>query len=398
MDKKQGLAIALIILVGFALGAVILREEAASPAGEQDEPEHTEHADGVLVLNAAQIAAAGIELVTAGAASMSNSVVFSGEIGFDENRTAHVLPQVSGVVQAVPVELGQSVKKGQVLAVLASQETSEQRSEVAAAQRRLELARSTFERERQLWQEKISAQQDYLQARQAYQEADIALQNARQKVRAFGDGAVAGGNRYELRAPFDGVVVARHLALGENVNGLSTGAQSSAVSNEATSAFTLSDLSRVWANFNISPRDLKRVQVGKSARVVAPDLSMEVAGAVAYVGNLLGAQTRTATARVTLENPQGIWRPGLFVSVVVAAETHTAAVTVPIAAVQTVNEQPNVFVRVEQGFLARPVQLGERDDERVEILQGVSAGEQVAAAGSFILKSELGKESAEHSH
>lgn len=92
--------------------------------------------------------------------------------------------------------------------MIASQQISDQRSELAASQRRVELARTTFERERQLWQDKISAEQDYLLARQTLQEAEIALNNARQKMTALSGSAVlAGGNRYELRAPFAGVVV-----------------------------------------------------------------------------------------------------------------------------------------------------------------------------------------------
>ncbi len=100
---------------------------------------------------------------------MSTTVTFPGEIRFDEDRTAHVVPRVSGVVEAVKVDLGQSVKKGQVLAVIASQQISDQRSELNAAQRRQELARLTLQREKKLWEDRISAEQDYLQARQDFQ-------------------------------------------------------------------------------------------------------------------------------------------------------------------------------------------------------------------------------------
>ncbi|MCQ3971443.1 biotin/lipoyl-binding protein, partial [Klebsiella pneumoniae] len=90
-----------------------------------------------------------------------------GELRFDEDRTAHVVPRVAGVVESVSVNLGDQVKKGQLLAVIASQQLSEQRSELAAAEQRLRLARILFERERTLWQERISAEQDYLQAQQS---------------------------------------------------------------------------------------------------------------------------------------------------------------------------------------------------------------------------------------
>lgn len=339
--------------------------------------------EGKLHLSAEQIQAAGVQLSTAGPQALGTAISFPGEIRFDEDRTAHVVPRVPGVVESVHAELGQAVKRGQVLAVIASQQISELRSEQQAAQRRLELARLTFEREKQLWQERISAEQDYLQARQALQEAEIAAANAGQKVAAV---APAGkGNRYELRAPFDAVVVEKHLTVGEVVD-------------ETSNAFTLSDLSRVWATFAVAPRDLDKVVSGRGVSVSAPDLGAQVEGKVNYVGSLLGEQNRAATVRATLANPNGAWRPGLFVNIAVTVERFDAAVVVPESALQTWEEQTVVFVRNDEGFEARPVKPGRRDNGQVEIREGLAAGAVVAAAGSFVLKSELGKGSAAHSH
>lgn len=353
--------------------------------GHDDEQAEEGHADeeGKLHLSSAQIEAAGVQLVAAGPRELGTAISYPGEIRFDEDRTAHVVPRVPGVVESVQADLGQAVKRGQVLAVIASQQISDLRSEQQAAQRRLELARLTFQREQQLWQERISAEQDYQQARQVLQEAEIALANARQKVAAVGPAGA--GNRYELRAPFDAVVVEKHMSVGEVVDA-------------SSNAFTLSDLSRVWATFAVAPRDLNRVVTGRSVTVSAPDLGAEVKGTVNYVGSLLGEQNRAATVRATLANPNGAWRPGLFVNIAVSVERSTAAVVVPESALQTWEEQTVVFVRTEQGFEARPVTTGRRDAGQVELVAGLATGTQVAAAGSFVLKSELGKGSAEHSH
>ncbi|TVT81680.1 efflux RND transporter periplasmic adaptor subunit [Pseudomonas sp. H3(2019)] len=403
MEKKHLFVTALTLAVGIGIGS-FWPGSATAPtavAQAQDEPGHDDHADegeaktahaegeteeGHLTLSAEQIAAAGIQLAEAKARDISLALPFPGEIRFDEDRTTHIVPRVPGVVESVRVNLGQSVKKGQLLAVIASQQISDQRSEQAAAQRRLELARTTYARERQLWQDKISAEQDFLQARQALQEAEIAVGNARQKISVLSGSSVAsGGNRYELRAPFDGMVVEKHLGLGEVVS-------------ETTNAFTLSDLSRVWVTFGVSPKDLNKVLVGKTVTVSAPELNAEVSGTVAYVGSLLGEQTRTATVRVTLANPQGAWRPGLFVTARVDTETRQTKVAVPETALQTVEDKPTVFVRTDDGFKAQPVVTGSRAAGLVEITEGLAAGVQVATAGSFILKSELGKASAEHAH
>lgn len=355
---------------------------AAQAAEGHAEKEHGEE-EGQLHLSIAQIESAGIQLAAAGPRELGTAISFPGEIRFDEDRTAHVVPRVPGVVEAVQAELGQAVKRGQVLAVIASQQISDLRSEQQAAQRRLELARLTFQREQQLWQERISAEQDYLQARQALQEAEIALANARQKVAAVGPAGA--GNRYELRAPFDAVVVEKHLTVGEVVD-------------ETSNAFTLSDLSRVWATFAVAPRDLGKVVTGREVTVSAPDLGAQVLGKVNYVGSLLGEQNRAATVRATLANPNGAWRPGLFVNVAVSVDRFDAAVAVPESALQTWEAQTVVFARTEEGFEARPVKTGRRDAGQVEITSGLAAGTQVAAVNGFVLKSELGKGSAEHSH
>ncbi len=400
MNKKNLLAIALTLIAGTGLGSWLTARATAPVAqaaihadhGDETSASAEQHAEGEaeeeghLTLSAEQISAAGIQLAQAGPLAMDLSLPFPGEVRFDEDRTAHVVPRTPGVVEQVLVNLGQPVKKGQLLAVIASQQISEQRSEQAAAQRRVELARTTYERERQLWQEQISAEQDLLQARQALQEAEIALNNARQKVSVLsGNSTAIGGNRYELRAPFDSVVVEKHLTLGEVVN-------------DSTSVLTLSDLSKVWVTFGVSPKDLNSVQVGKAVSISAAELDAQVTGTVSYVGSLLGEQTRTATVRVSLANPQGAWRPGLFVTARVTTDTRQTPVAVPATAIQTVEDQPSVFVRTDDGFKAQAVQLGSRAADQVEITQGLAAGAQVATAGSFILKSELGKASAEHAH
>ncbi len=426
MNKRQALSIVILLLVGAALAALILRarpggsavhddhahadarehavqgRSAARPKAEAGESAHA--GTGVrnpseptpvpsgrkepqaLMLSEEQQQAAGITVEAAAPAQLATTVSLPGEIRLNEDRTAHVVPRVAGVVESVGALLGQPVKRGQVLAVIASTAVSDLRSDLAAAQRRLELARTTREREKRLWEERISAEQDYLQAKAALAEAEIAAGNARAKLAAIGVSPTANaGNRFELRAPFDGIVLEKHVALGEAVK-------------EDTSIYTISDLSTVWANFNAAARDLNAVRVGAQAVVRAQAMGAEARGTVSYVGSLIGESTRTATARVTVPNPEGAWRPGLFVNVTLLASQRAAAVTVPNGAIQTVDGKPSVFVRIDKGFSAREVMLGLSDGRRTEVTSGLKAGEPVAAAGSFVLKSELEKGAAGHEH
>jgi cobalt-zinc-cadmium efflux system membrane fusion protein len=341
--------------------------------------------EGKIKMTDSQVKTSGVTLQTAGAARINSSLKMPGEIRFNEDRTAHVVPRVNGIVESVSANLGQPVKKGAILAVIASTTLSEQRSELLAAQKRLEFARTTYGREKQLWEEKISARQDYQKARQDLREAEIALQNAQQKLKALGANPSASGglNRFEVRAPFDGMVVEKHIALGESLK-------------EDAKIFTLSDLGTVWAEIAVPAKDMDKVRVGGETVVRSTTSDSKAAGKIAYVGSLIGEQTRSAKARVVLQNPQMAWRPGLYVNVELTDSAADVPVAVSADAVQSVNEKPVVFMRVADGFVAQPVVTGRTDGKLVEIVKGLKPGVRYVAAGSFVIKAEQGKSSAGH--
>lgn len=396
LTRKQLLAMAAIATAGLILALAILlpggaHEDShaahAEPETNAAKPPPHQEKEGFLALTAQQSQAAGVVVASAAPARIATSLTLPGEIRFNEDRTAHVVPRLAGVVEAVRADLGQQVRQGQVLAVIASSELSEYRSALLSAQRRLALAQATYEREKALWQEKISAEQDYLQAQQAWREAEIAVHNAQQKLQALGAGNATKGalNRYEIRAPFDAMVLEKHITLGEAVK-------------EDANIFVLSDLSTVWAEVDVPARDLAHVRVGGKVTVKATAFEASAEGRISYVGALLGEQTRTAKARITLSNPGLAWRPGLFVNVAVAAGQFDAPVTVQPDAIQTVNDRPVVFVQVRDGYQATPVTVGASDGKLTQLTQGLAAGTPYVAQGSFVLKSELGKAEAGHEH
>jgi cobalt-zinc-cadmium efflux system membrane fusion protein len=179
--------------------------------------------------------------------------------------------------------------------------------------------------------------------------------------------------------------VEKHIALGEAVK-------------EDGQVFTISDLSTVWAEISVPAKDLARVRVGEKVTIKASSFDSTATGTVAYVGALIGEQTRTARARVLLSNPQGSWRPGLFVNVEVISSETEVPVAVLSEAIQNMDGKSVVFVRVDGGFVTQPVQTGRSDEAHTEVVSGIKAGASYAAAGSFVLKAEIGKGSAEHAH
>ncbi|OYT99188.1 MAG: efflux transporter periplasmic adaptor subunit [Burkholderiales bacterium PBB1] len=334
-----------------------------------------------------QIKSNGLEVATAGPARIKSTLPLQGEVRLNEDRTVHVVPRLSGLVESVSVNAGDRVRRGQVLAVLSSQSLADQRSDWLGAQKRLGLARTTFEREKSLWEGKISAEQDYLQARVALQEAEIAEQSARQKLASLGAVASSTGNltRHDIRAPIDGVITDKQISVGEVVK-------------EDANIFVVADLSTVWVDMTVYVKDLNAVKVGQPARVKASSFDAQASGTLSYVGSLVGEQTRAAIARVVLPNPQGLWRPGLPVNVELTAEEVDVPLAISADGVQTLREETVVFGRYGDQFEARPVQLGRSDGRMVEVLGGLEPGERYAAKNSYLIKADIGKAGASHDH
>jgi len=374
----------------------VLVRDRAQPAGdEHGEQEHAhsdEHGeeedhqdDGVIHFTEQQVTVAGITLASAAPARLDTFIRMPGQIALNEDRTAHVTPRAAGAVREVHATLGQQVRRDDVLASVASADVAAQRGALAAAERRLAYARQVHAAERTLWEEKISARQDLLKAEQELREAEILADSSRQQLQALGAIDAGSSNLLKIRAPFDGVIVEKHITLGEVV-----GAD--------TRVFTLTDLSTVWVDVVVPARDLDLVRVGTGAviRSIASDTTAP--GKVSFVSALVGEESRSAKARVVLDNPGAAWRPGLAVNVDIVTGSSDVPVAVVREAIQTVDGRQVVYKRVKEGFIAQPVATGRADGKLVEITSGLRAGESYAGAGSFAVKAEQGKGEGGHEH
>ena len=155
--------------------------------------------------------------------------------------------------------------------------------------------------------------------------------------------------------------------------------------------YRLADLSTVWVNAQIYEKDLAVVSAGQSVEVRTTYAGERVFKAtVAQVLPQVEGVTRTATARLVIENPDGFLRPGMFADVRFSAELAADAVLVPDSAVLRSGERNTVFIALDDGgFVPREVKLGARtDDFRYAVLSGLSAGDHVVISGQFMLDSE----------
>ena len=359
-------------------------EHAGHDHAETNAP-HDEHAgeaeEGGLRLTAEQRTRFGLVVRAAGPGSLRNEVRLPGEIVFNEDRVVHLVPRVAGIVRTVSKSIGDSVAAGEVLAVIDSRELADAKSEFLAASARCALAEKNFTREKQ-----ISPEQDYLEAEQALSEARIALRSSEQKLHALGFnenevGALdavqdASITRYEIRSPLAGVVIEKHISLGESLAA-------------DADIFTVADLSSVWVNLTVYTRDLGSVQAGQEVVLRMEHSGAQARGAIAMVAPFVDVSTRSATARVILDNPDGQWMPGTFVSGFIAMSAKELPVVVPRQAVQYIDGRDVVFIEHEGSFEMAAVATGRSDREHIEVVSGLEPGTPYAAEGAFQLKAAL---------
>ncbi len=315
MNSKKNVVTLLLPLALIACGGS--ESAPAKPATEAEaKPGHVEeggHEEGALKLTPEQIKAVGVEIANAGAATIRETLPLYGSVAPNAERVREIGARFPGVIRSVNKKIGDTVKQGDTLATVESNES---------------------------------------------------LQT------------------YSVVASLPGVVTARNANPGEQ-----TGEKA---------LFTIADLSTVWVELSLFPRDVAKVRVGQNVRVKSADAGLSTDGELVYVAPFGSSANQTLTARVLVNNADRHWAPGLYVT----ADVTLAETVVPLAirneAVQNLEGRSVVFVKDDDGFEPKPIKVGRVDDENSEVLQGIKAGDAYVTRNSYILKAELGKGEAEH--
>ena len=195
---------------------------------------------------------------------------------------------------------------------------------------------------------------------------------------------------YEIKAETDGIVIDKDASQGEFAT------------NDKV-LFTIANFDTVWVNAAVHTNDLVSVKKGLTATVRSKTTNTTQTGTIHYVRPTLNENTRTALARIVLDNPNRKWLPGMFVNVSLNRSSSHSNLLIPSESAVFVENEYVAFVKATapdggQGFEKRDITIGQNNGEQVEVLSGLKLGETVASGETFILKAELGKGSAEHSH
>lgn len=366
---------------------------ADSKSHSHDEHEHDEHEEFV-VLTPEQIDSAGIKIESAKSGLLQELVISPGKVVLNADHIAHIYPKVSGTAKETRKNLGEEVKGFETLALLESQEVATIKIAYLAALQEEKYALTLLQHEQNLHNKGLSILQEYETAVNNHEKAHLAVTIARQNLHSLGftqneidnlpTADVSTLCCYELRAPFDGNVLSRHITIGELIS-------------PTSEIYTIADLSKLWVEVSLYPQ--KQPLPEKGQAITLRDTNGRTGHAeLLYIGSAIDEDTRRIQAIALLDNSDGQWQPGTFVTATIA----TTAIPVPLAisreAVQKIDGQECAFIAKETGFEIRPIKTGRSDDNSIEIISGIEEGEKYAATNSFILKADHEKDEAEHMH
>lgn len=190
---------------------------------------------------------------------------------------------------------------------------------------------------------------------------------------------------YSVSSPISGVVLARNAVLG-------------AVVAEGSTLFEVADLSVLWVDLHIFGADAEHIAPGAAVTVTRLSDGQSTETTLERILPGIATASQSTIARAPIANDDHLWRPGTAVRARVTVARKPVALAVPLSALQMLDGRDVVFVRNGDSYTARPVKLGDRDATRVEILSGVSPGDEIVVEQSFTVKADIEKSGAAHEH
>jgi len=400
---SQSLMIAILILITVLVSLAIWLsskktesegrgyDEGNAEYSDEDSSEEGHAEEGEIQLTSQQMVEQGLKVAVASTGLVEKLTTLPGKLVVNTDQQAHISPNFSGYVEQINVALGQSVQKGQTLAVLTVPELIDQQANLRMAQVNLDLARKDYQREQQLWSQGVSAKQDYQRAENAYRQAQITVQSSQARLNALG----ASGNnngRFLIKAPISGVISKKDIVVGENVQ-------------LADQLFVIENLKDLWLEFNLPNTSNIQLQVGQILNFKTNGSDQNYQAKVQTLNPEADLQTGRLQVRAKVTTQADVLRPNVLVNVFVTDAQAKTALRVQKKALQQVEGKPVVFVieSEEKGLVhlkAQPIEVGvsSQDGQWLEVISGLTEGQKYIADGSFLLKSELEKDEAGHGH
>lgn len=470
-----------------------------------DEHENEEQA---IELTTEELREIGLETALAGSGVIDIHISLAGEIRVNQDRMAHIVPVVDGIVREISKKLGDSVKAGEVIAWLESSdlgkakmdylgkwaemtccaldltraqqihdntielleiladspsletlqnangiEMGDNLSKLISTYAEYSFAKATHQREKRLFEEKISSEEDFLKAQNTFKKTGAQYSAAQDSISFEVKRNLLESNRARQLQSMELKNAERQLKIlgltDENIKELELLAESQIsspaekndcnnpnctecvlkkeIANKSTASlkkaneklawyplkapfdgtiiekhivlgesvgtestvYVVADLSSVWVDLQVYPKDLNYIKKGQQVVISADPEIPEVSGVISYVGAIVGTKSRAGLARVVLLNESGIFRPGLFISARAAVSKTQAKVVVLKDVIQSLEGRKCVFIKDEHGFEPSFIEIGLENASHAEVLSGLAAGQEYVTKGAFALKAKI---------
>ncbi|MCX6241715.1 MAG: efflux RND transporter periplasmic adaptor subunit [Bacteroidetes bacterium] len=319
-----------------------------------------------------------ITLDTVKTEEVRNEILLTGKITYDENHIAKISPMSGGILESMKVELGDYVKKGQVLAIIRSIETAEYSNQYTAALSNYEIAKKNSEVTHEMFQNGLSSEKDYLASQQELVKANGELQRIKEILSIYG---VESAKRYTVRSPIDGFVVERNAT--QNMVFRADG---------QNNLFTVADLRYIWAVGNVTESDIPDVQPGYLARVTTvsyPDKAYN--GTISRVMNVIDSASKVMKVRIDLANPDYLLKPEMFANITVYYnEGHKTMACIPSEAIIFDKNRNYVMVFYGKGkIVTREVEVYHPVGGKTYIQSGLKQGELIVCKNALVVYNAL---------
>ncbi len=381
----------LIPVLMFSAAAVALIITGCSSAGPaESESKMTSYsasetkAETASLFTVPQEQMAHVQVVSVEKGDLPRRLRFAGNVTYNAFKTTPVFSPIGGPVHEILVAPGQTVQAGDPLLTVNSPDYSAARSAYLKARDAFFLADKVYTRSADLYAHGAIAEADLQQAESSRSQAQADLQASEDMLRALGikdpEAMVKNPPKTTLQiplpAPVSGEVVERLVGPGQLLQA------------GATQVFTISDMSTVWVLVNVYQSDVAYVRVGEPVEISTDTYPQMFHGKISYVAPALDPNTRTLQARIVTSNPNKILKKDMYVTAMLQAGVIRDALTVPDAAV--LRDSENLpFVYVQSGanqFAKRLVKIGDSQNGRTQVTDGLKEGERVVGDGSLFLQ------------
>ena len=347
--------------------------------------------DSTLTISPEQVQRAGIKIETVGerVSTEATGQQTTGVVQPNSYRETPVMSLVGGIVRSVGPELGQSVRKGQTIAVVSSNDLADAQSKYLSVVAELDEHHKHHARTEKLVEIGAASREELEMAASKLKAAESEVANLRQRLLLLGLSSQRVSalrstsqisSEVSLPAPASGTVTSRTVNAGE-------------VIEANKELLRVTDLSRVWVVGQVYEKDLGKVHIGSGASITTDAYPGRIfRGQISYVDPKVDPQTRTAQARIELANPGQQLKIGMYVNVAFAAlgVPGSSVPVVPVTAVQSLGNRQVVFVATSDAnvFAMRPVRVGSETNGYYPVLEGLSVGDRIVSEGSFMLRAE----------